>query len=158
MKAWLVTWEWMAPHAEVVNKIAAVINSRRSERFVADMVEHIYAHSNYNMKELLDIVKVPKRNPYKATRGEIIHGVPHGDRITCGHHPWLYARIVTDLTATTDKETALEIIKWKEPPIFKWKDKRKLQVEVTKPPYQECYRRTTSGKLNHTLRNRREEL
>ena len=39
--------------------------------------------------------------------------------ITCGHHPWLHARIVHDLNVSTDVETGIETITWTEPLLYK---------------------------------------
>jgi hypothetical protein len=158
MKAWLVTWEWMAKHAEVIDMIAAVVNPRKPQRYVAEIVEHIYSHHNYHPSELFDVIKSPKSNPYRATTGDIINGVPHGERIMCGDHPWLYARKVSNLRIIVDKESGFEVISWKEPANFKWKNKDKLEVEVGRPPIEQSYRRTVIGRLNNNLKYKREEL
>ena len=43
MKAWLITWEWMSDSVAVADKIAGVIDPRRSSSFVLDFVEYLRA-------------------------------------------------------------------------------------------------------------------
>jgi hypothetical protein len=118
--AWLVTWDAAGPSAEFADEVAAILSSRKSERTVAELVEFLYAQVTSTASELAEYARNPKRNPYRANIGLMINEVPHGDRITCGAHPWLYARKVTDLTITRDETTGLETVAWKEPRTFRW--------------------------------------
>jgi hypothetical protein len=89
MKAWLITWDWAGDAAAVADEVVGVLNPRWAERRVADIVEFLYSNTSANISELAHYAKRPSNNPYRA---EIRNG-----RIHCGHNPFLYARIVTDL-------------------------------------------------------------
>jgi len=66
----------------------------------------------------------PKKIPYKVDKVQLINNIPHGDRITCGHNPFLYARKVTNLQIKIDPKENIEILKWKE--------KSRREIEVAK--------------------------
>jgi hypothetical protein len=106
MKAWLVTWEWMGNHAKREDKIAALLNSRLSESRVKELVEFLYLNDCYAVSEKMAIAQRRRDNPYpaKAERG-CIH---------CGHHPFLQARLVDDLTVECDEHGFDTAVAWKE--------------------------------------------
>ncbi len=74
----------------------------------------------------------PKQRSFKAENAQLINGIPHGDRILCGHNPWLYARKVSALKVVTKEEKGVEEVTWKEPPIYKWKNQSKMEIEIEK--------------------------
>jgi hypothetical protein len=114
---------------------------------VAELVELIYEMATTNAGGLIRCLYRPNNKPYRAERGVIINGVPHGDRITCGHNPWLYARIVSELEFLEDAEQGIEIARWREPPRFKWKDARRNAVEVDDPGPTRSLERPISRKI-----------
>jgi hypothetical protein len=88
---------------ELKGKVVAVLNSRLSPERVAAVVEILHASQAYSSLEKAQFAARPERAPYRATTEAV-------DRIHCGHNPFLYARLVTNLQ---DKDGALT---WTEPP------------------------------------------
>jgi len=115
MKAWLVTWDWSGDAAAVADEVLAILNPRWSVQRVSQCVELLYAVNTSCLGELATYARWRERNPYKAEEFE-------GEKIACGHHPYLYARKVSDLIVETDPLTDLEIISWVEPDIYKLTD------------------------------------
>ncbi len=111
-KAWLLTWDWCGQHAEVEDKIAAILQPRFSEDAVGKIVELLYALHQYNLGELASYTKQPKTNPYKAEW--------HNGSCFCGSNPSLHANYVKDLIVEENSETGIETIKWKLPARFKF--------------------------------------
>lgn len=131
MNAWLVTWEWVTHHAKVSDPLIAILSARKGDRWIASYIEGYYLMTSCTAQEVAYLVNRPHTIPYKASRHFfIINGVPHGDRMRCGNNPFIYARKVTNLTVTEDREHRREIIRWKEPPIFRWKDELRNAVEI----------------------------
>lgn len=119
----------MSDSAAVADRIAAILPPQWSDERVADFVEFLYARATSNVRELASYAKKRKNNPYPAKVGDVINDVPHGGRIHCGAHPWLYARQVSDLEVDVEKKTGLEIVSWREPDQMKWKaDRRSVEV------------------------------
>lgn len=108
--AWVITWFGSNTHKLPP---VAILNYRKNARTVAEAVELLYATKYYNAEEKLRYAKSPKDNPYRALRS------PFG-RITCGHNPLLFARLVTDLKVEKDG-----LVTWTEPP-----SERELRQEL----------------------------
>jgi hypothetical protein len=106
--AWLITWEWAAEHAKVEEKIAAIINYRRSAEYVRDITELLCANHSLTLKERIEYAK-NKRNP-------IFPAKIYNWRVHCGDNPHLWARLVDDLHVEID-ENGNEKLAWKERPI-----------------------------------------
>ncbi len=132
MNAWLITWEGTNSSIADENRIVAILSSRKSVSKVADFVELLYLRSTSSAQEMACLANRPKKIPYKVAKVQLINNIPHGDRIICGHNPFLYARKVTNLQIKIDPKENIEILKWKEPSIFKWKEKSRLEIEVAK--------------------------
>jgi len=113
MNAWLITWEGTNSSIADENRIVAILSSRKSVSKVADFVELLYLMSTSNAHEMACLANSPKKIPYKA-KIQLINNIPHGDRITCGHNPFLYARKVTNLQIKINPKENIEILKWKE--------------------------------------------
>lgn len=101
MKAWIIRWEWSGPHAAVEQPVAAILPSRwRSER-VRAIVEALYSSAHYTPDEMLEAMRPSGHNPYPARFSTTTVTMGDGsrvtvrcdDEITCGHNPWLRARI-----------------------------------------------------------------
>lgn len=107
MKAWLVTWESANPAAAVERRIAAILPPRWSGRRVGDVLEVLYAQSQYTLGETAQYAKRRSANPYPAHEND--------SPIHCGHDPYLLARIVTDLEVVSDFDDDSETITWREP-------------------------------------------
>ncbi|MCK5563765.1 MAG: hypothetical protein KAJ07_00840 [Planctomycetes bacterium] len=131
MNAWLITWHWHGEHAKRKNTLVGIISSRRGEKFVADFVEQAYLMEMFTIEKIIHWANRKKERPYKVKKVEMINNIPHGERITCGLNPHIYARPVTDLKVVSDLENEIEKISWKEPPNFRWINGNRFEgVEV----------------------------
>lgn len=128
MNAWLLTWEWTS--TKPTEKIAAILSSRRSGSAIADLMELLVLRSRYPAKDVAYYANRKREMVYKAQSSLDINGVPHGERILCGHDPWLYGRKVRDLKVTVNETNDEEIITWREPNNFKWADESKRSIVV----------------------------
>jgi len=95
-KAWLVTWEWSGDHAKREQKVAAVFRPQLSGKRVRELVECLYSFSEYTSRERMVFGLGLSPNPYPAQFGTI-DGISWEGVISCGHNPWLEARLVDDL-------------------------------------------------------------
>lgn len=130
MNAWLITWEGTSEKLNDENRLFAIIGARRSIEFIVDILEFLYLRASSNASEMAYLVTRPRKKHFKAEMSQLINGVPHGDRILCGHNPWLYARKVTELNVVIAEESGAEHVTWREPPIFKWTDQSKMNIEI----------------------------
>jgi hypothetical protein len=113
-KAWLVTWEWAGDHAKPADKVVAIFNPHFGGGRVRELVEILYMQSMASLSERVSWALDRSRNPYPAQFGRL-DNVPWGGEITCGHNPWLLARLVDDLTVEADAD-GKEHATWKERP------------------------------------------
>jgi hypothetical protein len=115
MKAWLVTWEWAIDNAKRDEKVAAVFSPHWGPNRVREFVEFLYMTENYTVSERMACALPKGQNPYPAEFGRTPEGIPWTGEIECGHHPFLFARLVDDLMVEfiTDGE---EKVTWKERP------------------------------------------
>jgi hypothetical protein len=111
MVAWLVTWEGTKRAAE---PLAAILNHRMNADCVAAIVELLYALQGH-VDDLVSYARKPPNNPYQATRS--------GNGFTCGHNPYLDARLVDKLKVETNAETGVQTITWMERPVHELADK-----------------------------------
>lgn len=128
MNAWLLTWEWSS--TKPVEKIVAVLSSRRSDSSVAELMELLVLRSLYPARDVAYYANRKKAMVYKAQTPLNINGVSHGERILCGHDPWLYGRKVRDLKIAVDASTDEEVITWREPKNFKWAEGSQCSIVV----------------------------
>jgi hypothetical protein len=108
-RVWLITLESVNNDPEVIS----VFNSRRSAKFVREYMEQNYIDRFYSPKEKLAYTKSREENAYPAVYEHLV-GVPWHGRITCGHNPFLYGRLVTSLKIVPTN--AGEQFEWKELP------------------------------------------
>lgn len=116
-RAWVVTWEWCGDHAKKNKEIISFFDYRVNERFIKRFVERIYADSEYTLNERLRFLKYPSQNPYKAEYGSI-------GLVTCGHNPWINAKIVLNLRIENNN------LVWDE--INRKKIRKELEVSLNK--------------------------
>lgn len=109
--AWLLTWEWMGDSASVVDHVAGILNYRRSQKRVIDVVEFLYNLHISNLSELAAYAKNRKNVPRKAE-------VDFNGRIKCGSHPFLYARQVQNIEVHVDPDSGIETIFWETFPTY----------------------------------------
>lgn len=125
-KAWLVTWDWAGEHAAVPEKdvVAAVLRPQTGPGMVKRIVEVLYAAREYYPTDKLDALM---ENPYPARFGTVrveqprpngevlVQHVPYEGQISCGHNPFLYARLVDNLRAK-DRDNPDAGLEWDERP------------------------------------------
>lgn len=111
MVCWLITWESVGKHAQVENKIAAVLNPRLSSDKVRDIVELIHVNSYFSLAERLAYAK-NKYTPYPAYFAKR-KGISIKDRIYCGLNPYLYARLVDGIHVRVNKNRDERLV-WRE--------------------------------------------
>jgi uncharacterized NAD(P)/FAD-binding protein YdhS len=151
MKAWLITWEWCGRNAAVADKAAAILPPQYSDGRVADIVQLLYNLATLELSEWVAYAKRPGQIAYKPRVGMVINSVPHGERIICGHNPWLYGRRVIELCVRQEPETGFEVIEWTEPQTFRWKDERQMGFEVAAQGLRKEVRRSMQGPLHSGL-------
>ncbi len=86
--------------------------------------------------------------PYQTQEVDIINKLPHGDRIRCGHNPWIYARKVSNLIIEVNEATDSEILTWQEPRVFRWKDENRLDIVLDREGATKSLERRRSPVLN----------
>lgn len=106
-QAWLITWEWAGGHAEVKNRVAAIVSGRVSQSYIEKLVEQIWAARELAWFEQLSYAKTRSRIAYRAESRQLFEG-----QVTCGHNPWLEANRVYNLQAYLD-ESGREHLIWK---------------------------------------------
>lgn len=127
MRAWLLTWVYHK--SKVQEEIVAVLSSRKSDKTVSELVEFIVLRANSSVINMAYYANRRDKLVYKASTSQLINGVPHGERVLCGHDPWLYARKVTDFKVDFDEKSNEEIVSWREPDNYRWtQDKRSIEV------------------------------
>jgi hypothetical protein len=119
ISAWLITWESMGNHVETPNKIAVILDPRMKPDRVKTIIELLYVNEEYSLSDRISYAKSKRNNPYPAEY-DAIGGVKWQGRITCGHNPWLEARLVDNLKVRLDDNGEEQII-WvdRKPPDFK---------------------------------------
>ena len=112
ISAWLVTWESTAPLDR--NPVAAVFRPQLSAEKVRQIVEVLYANSEYTDSEKIRWAIKAKENPYPAEFAGI-GGARWQGQIHCGHNPYLFARLVDELRVENRDDGSEETI-WEERP------------------------------------------
>jgi len=113
MKAWLVTWEWIGDHVSVSNPIVSILNPRLGPGTVKQHIERLYIDQRGTLRDRVEAAKGRRHHPYPAEYFLTPSGVRFERRITCGHNPRLYARMVEDLEVLKDSKGE-ETLNWKE--------------------------------------------
>ena len=115
MKAWLITWEWIGDHAAVDDKVLDIISARRSAEWIRVYTERLYLTSESSMAELMQCAAYnkPQKPAYRAEYGTIANGrIRYTGRITCGHNPFLFSRLVDNLEVDEN-----DSVTWEERPL-----------------------------------------
>ena len=113
-KAWLITWDQAGGHPRQKDKIVSILSGRLSAKTVFDYVERLYVSSEYSLSDRLAYAKNRKNNPYPA-QFVSINGVLWEGQITCGHNPFLFARLVKNIRVEVDSDGE-EQLHWDEIP------------------------------------------
>jgi hypothetical protein len=92
-----------------------------TSRDVARLVEFYYALATSNVRELAAYARNRKNNPYPGK-------VDFSGRVTCGAHPSLLARHVSEFTVRSEGAFGLETISWREPDLYEPQDAGPVKV------------------------------
>lgn len=145
MNAWMITWERLDVRPVPYEKIAAILSGRRSERSVADFMELLYLRATGDASAMAYYANRPRKKTGCAQYPWSINGVPH-ERILCGNNPGLYGRRVTNLKISRDG--ADELLKWQEPPTFRWKGASRTEIETAEAGDLKEWRRLANRPLS----------
>jgi hypothetical protein len=148
VNAWLVTWEG-TEHRKQLDRVAAIMGSRRSEGAVAEYVEMLYLRAMCDAQDMAYYANRPGKFPYRAQKGLLINQVPHGDHVLCGHNPWLYARKVSKLEVRRDGK--FEVLSWQEPPTIRWKGDSRVEFDAWTPGKPGSCRRLAERPLSEDI-------
>ena len=83
----------------------------RTRQEIADIVQILYAQFTSTVGELASYAADSSAVPYKS---EISETAPGYYRVLCGHHPWLEARLVRDLSVESEEGALEETVTWEE--------------------------------------------
>lgn len=101
MSAWLVTWEEHPPRQlkAARERIVSILGPRTKAETVKAIVEALHNSAHYTLSEQAGFAN---RRTFDALPAEyaLFDGTRYLGRITCGHNPYLYARLVDKLKIT----------------------------------------------------------
>jgi hypothetical protein len=130
MNAWLITWEGTRIHKSNLEKIVAILSSRKTEKTIVEFVELFYMRSMYTASNMAYYANRRRDMLFKAQRPPATNDLLYVSRIFCGSGElMLYARRVTNLKIRVDKEKEKEILTWAEPTTYKWEDGQLLEIK-----------------------------
>jgi hypothetical protein len=112
--AWLVTWRSFDDDSKQ-GQIAAILSPRLGGERVREFVELLYLAEYSTTSDKIAYMSGTAEDPYPATFGQTLDYHPWHGQISCGHHPFLFARIVDDLKIEQDAD-GNERATWKERP------------------------------------------
>jgi hypothetical protein len=109
VSAWVVTWEKFGRHVKKPCEIAAILNPRIGHQRVKELVELLYVNQVFTLSEKIGYSMNKRFNPYPAEYGST-KGIRWTGIITCGHNPFLEAKLVKNLIVS--KKGNREHISW----------------------------------------------
>lgn len=114
--AWLITWEETTSSSKrLEERVIAIFDSRTGSGTIKEFIERFYMAD----ETLSDKVYYSSRRhkyPYRAQYDTAPNGGYLYYSITCGHNPWISARIVKNLRLRVDSEGVEHISFDKIPP------------------------------------------
>jgi hypothetical protein len=112
VKAWLITWE--GDHNKE-NAVAMLLPPKMVEQRVGEFIELLYANARGTLGERL--IYATERDhfnlPYRARRAQR-NGGDWESHLLCGENPYLYARLVEQVTVEGAGENGAESLQWRE--------------------------------------------
>ena len=112
-RAWVITQEGTSNESEVIG----IISSRKSSKTVKEHVEWLYALLYCYPEEHIGFAKYTKPEvTYEAKFWTTNTGVPMDNLMTCGHNPYLVARLATDVSL--DSKGNSSYLVWQDPDRF----------------------------------------
>ena len=107
--AWIIYWNYAEKKFDQ-SHIIAIFDSRNSNRCIESFIIHHYLAHQGTLEEKVYFSSHIKEYPYKVEY-EKINGVKWSGSMSCGHNPFITARIVRNLCLSyKDKDD--EIIHW----------------------------------------------
>lgn len=129
LNAWLLTWEGTSgPATRPDKKIVAIIDARRSDAFIASLVDVLYCRSVDSAYDMAFMA-----NKRQLRDRQYRHTNTYPSRILFGRLPCIYARRVCNLTVVWDEAMGKEHIRWTEPAIFGNAKTGSSVVEIVPP-------------------------
>ncbi len=108
VNAWLITWERMGDYAAVEDPLIAILSHRLGYSRVAEFVKWTWASATLTPEEWLAGMR-HRRFAYEP-QPERIGGVPWAGDMSCGHNPFVWARLVRN--ARTEGSSAERELCW----------------------------------------------
>lgn len=111
IRAWLVTWEGDDSGED---KIALLLHPATAESRVAHLTALLYAntHGTFTERIACAVERDPAHHPYRAELASR-NGRECEGQFICGGNPYLYARLVDQVTVETG-ENGGEMLRWRE--------------------------------------------
>ena len=117
MNAWLITWEGTQLYKSNLDKIVAILSSRKPKARIIEFIELLYLRSTSNASQMAYVANRPKEIAFKA------YEIPFNQAVLCGSSQFmLYARQVTNLEIYLDEEKQKEFLTWTEPSTYRLKE------------------------------------
>jgi hypothetical protein len=121
--AWLITWEWDNDAKAVVDKVITIVNHRRSNDYIANLIEVLYDINTSNLSELGSYSKDKAFKSYKSK-------VDFNSVINCGANPYIVAQRVKNIEISRNSQDK-EIIQWIQPPKYVMDDSKGIFIQIT---------------------------
>lgn len=115
MKAWLVTWQELGNSEIEEERLVAIFSARRGPERIKNFMEDYYQVAFFDANEMSECARYnrPTNPAYPAEYMKITsNNISFRGRITCGHNPFLYGRLVNSLVVSPSGE-----VTWKEIPL-----------------------------------------
>ncbi|MEK6754441.1 MAG: hypothetical protein AABZ00_19460 [Chloroflexota bacterium] len=123
MNAWLITWEGTQLYKSNLDKIVAILSSRKPENRVKEFIQLLYLRSTSNASQMAYVANRPKEITFNIHEAPSNNGILYPGRFFCGSSQFMiYARQVTNLKIYIDKEKQKEVLTWTEPSTYRLKE------------------------------------
>lgn len=114
---------WLITRRSDVNsegtEVVAILDSRRSVDRVREFLEQFHIATEYGLSEKLLYAARPKENPYPA-KANVDRESMRVVNVSCGHNPWLDARLVRNL----------EVMRSGEQTVLTWLEGRESRIAL----------------------------
>jgi hypothetical protein len=114
LNAWLLTWEGTSgPAVDPQRKIIAILDARKSEVFIEQLVDVLYHRSS---KSAFGMASTANKGSQRRKQYKHLNTYP--SQILYGYWPCIFARRVENLSVECDIEKNLEHLRWTEPSVI----------------------------------------
>ena len=114
LNAWLLTWVGTSgPAIDPDKKVIAIVDARRSESFIEDLVDVLYCRS---VDSAYHMAFMANKRGQRAKQYRHMNTYP--GHILYGRRPCIFARRVCNLTILWDEGKRTEHLRWTELAIF----------------------------------------